>query len=593
MLPLINRLLYRSRSLRHTLTLLYAAVVLLVVGAFSLFAYMTHRSTLEVHATQVLWENSQRISQVFEDYLAKLDVMLGVAYPAGAAPVTDLSDKAARDALVQRFDQATGLFSAPYNSLYYGNQRGQVIKLDNHGASADLLVRTDLGHRQRYRRDTPAGPWRLASEEDYPNDVRNMPWYLAGHQHAQLTWTTPYLSLLGRELVVARVRGINIDDPQNSAVVAAEIPLKALDDFTQSLRISEHGVALVVEPNGAMIASTDQQSVTGDVFRRFAQDYPVQTPREIYRAISQRVDLGSLRGDASDLFALQLNGKVYNVFVRPLNVGNGLHWIVVTAAPLSDFAGEMNFYLLLLGGGVLLILAGALLLSSCIARWITHDLRRLSNAVRKLGEGGTSIDFTIDRRDEIGQLGTALQQMHADLNTDQLTGLCSRAGLLRQLELAILRRHSGGAGFAVLFLDLNGFKTINDTYGHEAGDQALIEVGERLRDAVRLGDLVARLSGDEFVLVLWRVEDDEVVERVRRQVAEKMREPLQRVQRFSGAQRVLIGTAIGIALCPRDGEDVQTLMKVADQAMYRNKSASKTQGGTPERGAPSTRPTVL
>jgi GGDEF domain-containing protein len=210
-------------------------------------------------------------------------------------------------------------------------------------------------------------------------------------------------------------------------------------------------------------------------------------------------------------FGMRLDGAPYPVYVQVLHVGHGLNWLVVTAAPLSDFAGEMNLHLLMLAVGLALVLIGALLLSWRIAAWITRDVSSLSAAVRQLGEGGVNIDFTVERHDEIGQLGDALHQMHAALNNDPLTGLCSRVGLTRNLERAIARQ---GASFSLLFIDLNGFKAINDTYGHDAGDQALIEVAERLRSAVRQGDLVARLSGDEFVVVLWRVDSDAVAAQV-------------------------------------------------------------------------------
>lgn len=529
-----------------------------------------------MHATRVLWENSQRISKVFEDYLAKIDLMLNVAYPGDSTSIPDLEDEAARDALVERFWQATSLFPAPYDHLFFGTQNGQLISISHRGTAANLIVRWDLLHRSTFHRDIPSNSWRVeADREAYPNDVRALPWYLVGRRNAQLTWTAPYLSLLEHELVVARVRSVGAAQNQSAAVIGAEIPLKALDDFTRLLHISPRGLAFVMEPNGAMIASTDQESVTNAVFRRYAQDYPVQDIREIFQALSRHHDLNRLNPEAPEQLTMPLHGETYKVFVRTLQVGEGLHWVVVTAAPLSDFSSEMNFYLLLLGVGILLILGGSLLLSSRIANWITYDIHRLSKVVRQLGEGGTSIDFRIDRQDEIGQLAKALQQMHADLNTDPLTGLCSRSGLLRQLELAIRRQREGASGFAVLFLDLNGFKAINDTYGHDAGDQALIEVAGRLRDAVRQGDLVARMSGDEFVAVLWRVEDEEVAQRVSHHISEALLAPLQQISAAPGNTPIVIGTAIGLAICPRDGEDVETLLHVADQAMYEHKVSLK------------------
>lgn len=577
MLGALNSLLQGSRSLRRTLIWLYSMVMVLLVTSVTVFAYLTHRSSVEVHATRVLWETSQRISEVFEDYLAKVDLMLNVAYPLDVGAAPDLNDETARTALVERFWQATGLFPAPYDHLFFGTQNGQLISISHQGGPANLIVRWDLLHRSTYYRDAATKSWELETDrEAYPNDVRALPWFLAGRRNARLTWTAPYLSLLEHELVVARVRSISSPKGQPDAVIGAEIPLKALDDFTRQLHISPSGLAFVVEPNGAMIASTDQESVTGEIYRRYAQDYPVQTIREVFQEVSRQYDLAQLQPDSPEQIAMNLHGQRYNVFFRALLVGDGLRWVVVTAAPLSDFSSELSFYLLI-GGGILLILGGSLLLSSRIANWITYDIRRLSNSVRLLGEGGTSIDFQVNRQDEIGQLSKALQQMHSDLNTDPLTGLCSRSGLLRQLEQAVRRQRDGASGFALLFMDLNGFKAINDTYGHDAGDLALIEVAERLRSAVRQGDLVARLSGDEFVAVLWRVEDEEVAGRVSQQIIKQLCGPLSHINGAFHGEQVRIGTAIGLAICPQDGSDVETLLHVADQAMYEHKLTLKRQ----------------
>ncbi|SDH64692.1 sensor domain-containing diguanylate cyclase [Pseudomonas panipatensis] len=573
---LLNLLLRRSHSLRRTLMLFYAVVVLLVAGAFSALAYLSHQSSLETHASKVLWENSQRIAQTFEDYLGKLDVMLAVAYPEGLPAVAELGEVPARDELVQRLKQATMLFPPPYDRVFYGNQRGQAVGLTQHeDGNTEMFMRLDVETRSSYQLlGGLQGRWQLTDNERLPNDVRTRPWYKVGRESPNLTWTPPYLSFSGQELVVARVRGVADGSGRIGGVLGAEISLKAMDDFTRAQRISEHGLAFVMEANGAMIAANDQESITTGVFRRYAQDYPVYGIRQVYKALAGQSGIASLMPGEARAFGMRLDGAPYQVYVQVLHVGHGLNWLVVTAAPLSDFAGEMNLHLLMLAVGLALVLIGALLLSWRIAAWITRDVSTLSAAVRQLGEGGVNIDFTVERRDEIGQLGDALHQMHAALNNDPLTGLCSRVGLTRNLERAIARQ---GASFSLLFIDLNGFKAINDTYGHDAGDQALIEVAERLRLAVRQGDLVARLSGDEFVVVLWRVDSDAVAAQVAENIRRALQPRLQRLRPFAGEQPVQVGAALGTALYPRDGEDLESLLRTADQAMYADKSASKAQ----------------
>lgn len=149
---------------------------------------------------------------------------------------------------------------------------------------------------------------------------------------------------------------------------------------------------------------------------------------------------------------------------------------------------------------------------------------------------------------------------------DPLTGLANRNKLEQFIThiLASSRRHQ--QGFAVVFLDLDRFKNINDTLGHEAGDILLQIIGERLRNTVRNTDMVARLGGDEFVLLITDVKKTESVAII----AQKILESVLQVVVVKG-QEIYITTSIGISLYPYDGQNLQSLMKNADLSLYRAK----------------------
>ena len=155
-------------------------------------------------------------------------------------------------------------------------------------------------------------------------------------------------------------------------------------------------------------------------------------------------------------------------------------------------------------------------------------------------------------------------------NYDDLTGLSNRVLLLDRLHQAMAQAQRKGLMLAICYLDLDGFKAINDEYGHEAGDQALIEVAKRMANAVRLGDTVARVGGDEFVILLWGLKDrqecDQTLDRVVSEVASIT---------ALGELDVALSVSIGVTLFPQDGVDTTVLMAQADSAMYR----SKTVGG--------------
>lgn len=158
---------------------------------------------------------------------------------------------------------------------------------------------------------------------------------------------------------------------------------------------------------------------------------------------------------------------------------------------------------------------------------------------------------------------------------DQLTGLPNRSLLLARLrqELAASRRHSRFG--AVMFVDLDQFKQINDVHGHTAGDEVLKEVATRLRYFLRQEDTVARFGGDEFVIVLAELSaDQETAGSLAFSVAEKIRVALERPVRISG-QDHLTTASIGVSLFPKQDEDVDDLIREADIAMYRAKDRGR------------------
>jgi diguanylate cyclase (GGDEF)-like protein/PAS domain S-box-containing protein len=153
---------------------------------------------------------------------------------------------------------------------------------------------------------------------------------------------------------------------------------------------------------------------------------------------------------------------------------------------------------------------------------------------------------------------------------DGLTALPNRTLLMERLNQLLAIAARDPRGIAVLFLDLDGFKAINDRLGHDAGDGVLKTVAQRLQDALRATDTVARLGGDEFVILLDNAADFDAVTLVAKQVISRINEPMV----FSG-QEARVGMSIGIALHPVDGTTADELLKAADDAMYRAKASGK------------------
>ncbi len=165
-----------------------------------------------------------------------------------------------------------------------------------------------------------------------------------------------------------------------------------------------------------------------------------------------------------------------------------------------------------------------------------------------------------------------LNRLERDVFHEPLTGLPNRRLLAERAERAIAQALREDHLLGVALVDLDGFKTINDTWGHAAGDEVLRTVGARLAGDSRPGDLVARLGGDEFVLLLQPTDAEFSLPSVVERVTNHLREPI----RLHG-HSVTVSCSIGVAVCPGDGEDLDALLEHADRAMYREKGRRRLQ----------------
>jgi diguanylate cyclase (GGDEF)-like protein len=171
---------------------------------------------------------------------------------------------------------------------------------------------------------------------------------------------------------------------------------------------------------------------------------------------------------------------------------------------------------------------------------------------------------------------------------DPLTGLPNRGEFERFCREAMARARRRGLRVAVLYVDLDNFKPVNDTYGHAIGDELLKTIGDRMKQAVRETDTVARIGGDEFSVLLADIEDMSSSYIVACKLLDALSQP---VATRRGAH--LVGASIGVSTYPDDGNDPQTLLRLADAAMYRVKQGGRNgvsfysaPAGLPETAAP-------
>ena len=183
--------------------------------------------------------------------------------------------------------------------------------------------------------------------------------------------------------------------------------------------------------------------------------------------------------------------------------------------------------------------------------------------------------YTLERSIDVSS--EEMRALHSELSVqarhDTLTGLPNRAALMDQLTMALAGARRLGHDVAILFIDLDGFKAVNDSLGHAAGDELLIRASERIRSVVRESDVVARLGGDEFVVLAVDGKDD--LKRASG-AAQRIVTTLESAFRF-GAQDVYVSASVGVAWATAGDASADELLRRADLAMYQAKARGRSQ----------------
>lgn len=249
-----------------------------------------------------------------------------------------------------------------------------------------------------------------------------------------------------------------------------------------------------------------------------------------------------------------------------------------------------NRHLAWIGLLLLMLVSLAVLVAMLLQRALVRPIRQLSQAAREIEAGNFSTELPVNgRRDEVGTLVRAFARMADSIErhdrdmrrmayTDSLTGLANRLAFRETLDHRLMQLRGAGRQLALLFADIDDFKRVNDTLGHDVGDEVLIQFANRIREAVQRagGDAseLARFGGDEFVILLYAEGDHVDVRASAAHLAETLVAELSRPIVVQDRQ-VFLGTSIGVTLFPEDASGATMLMKNGDIAMYQAKVAGK------------------
>lgn len=278
----------------------------------------------------------------------------------------------------------------------------------------------------------------------------------------------------------------------------------------------------------------------------------------------------AMKNEQGSLETLTKEGiPVVTSFVRSPNWG----WSVVVGAPKSVLEEGLFGMLmgLFLAALALLVLGGWV--ASMLANRVIESVQQLNNAALALGNGEpvTLPSVQLQEAEAVGlaivEASRLMDEVKHRAYHDPLTGLANRAFFYELLQHQIATAEREGGSLAVLAIDLDNFKTVNDEAGHPAGDALLKVVAERITDTIRASDVAARMGGDEFSILLWNADFDDASDTAAR-LCQVLCQP------YPGVA-IRISASIGIAIYPLAGSCLESLLENADQALYKAKRSGK------------------
>lgn len=361
--------------------------------------------------------------------------------------------------------------------------------------------------------------------------------------------------------------------PELRAYLVLTVSLASLQELLVNTVLGETG----------MIFATDQDGVV--LFRNKATIHDHMLGRDLFAVLNKR----AMRGQSAELIS---NGTIVHYS------GVKLHerFRIFAALPEAELLVDTRN----LGAVVAMITLVAIALTVTlvllfIRKLIIAPLQKLSLAAAEIGKGNLDLSLNIDARDEIGDLAHSFKVMGNNLAAtndrikfmayhDELTGLPNRRMFQEHLVHALAVAKRNHSKLALLFLDVDNFKNVNDTLGHHAGDELLVELSGRFSSVLRdsdylshvsprkeyLTDTVSRLGGDEFTFILTDLNQEYAESKVARRLLDVLSEPM-----IIAGQKLVMTGSIGITLYPDDASNAETLTRNADIAMYHAKENGK------------------
>jgi diguanylate cyclase (GGDEF)-like protein len=585
--------------LRFVLVVPFLLQIMAAVGLTGWVSLQNGEKAVNELASQLRDEVSARIEQKLHDHLSTAPLVNRINVDAIQSGYLDPknSDQTKQYLFnqLQQFPNLSGITIALEQPNYVG-----VI----HDRTKQAVILTLWNQESKGITDFVVNPQgqtiEVIPDPDY--DHRQRPWYQAAVKARKSIWQEPYVTVEPVRMVISADLPFYDRQGKLMGVADAEQTLTGISEFLQQLKVGKTGLTFIIDRKGELVATSTPQAPfkinpqTQEPERLPAIASSNARVQQIAQQLQQRFpELKTLRDRQQFDFALiqsttqKTSQEHLFVQVVPYQPVEGLDWIIVTAVPEADFMETIHANTRTTVLLCLLAFAIATGLGMLTARRLVRPILQVVYAADALSQGNWQKPLHQSHLRELNLLTQAFNRMASHLQNsfsilehnachDSLTGLLNQAAFRQRLQEAIARRNYQASFtntphsylFAVLFLDLDYFKLVNDSYGHLVGDQLLIATTQRLKDCVRGTDAIARFGGDEFVILLDKIANlNEATH-----IAERITVELKRPFHLSNTD-IFISTSIGIILSSSGGDDADSFLRNADIAVYRAKANGK------------------
>lgn len=549
------------------LSVLLASFGLLAMGIVGYYSYASSRTTLVQAAQRDLLTATQVLGQNYQSSVDDVgnDALLLAAVPATRVALGSGRGVGARqdlNALAETFEAMLKIHPEYFQiRLIRADQHGlEVVRVDRDGAGLTRVEGLDLQEKAHYPYVFKA--LRLKRGQVYLSDIT------INHELGA------HAGLLKPTLRVAAP--VFTDMPRATAVVVINIDLNRMFAKLKADLPASYQVYLTNQWGDYLVHPDASQTFGFDQGRRVLVQEAFEPVATLISGTSSHVVTKVQLSDWSP------GGEVAAFLRLPLGgVGEDRFVVLGLSQPIAEVVRESTRVAWNTVQVILVLGCIAVLLAVLVSRAVTGPLRAMASAVTLFSREHVVSQLPSARDDELGQLARSLNDMQTTIlanmeeinesrrtlrhlaQHDALTGLPNRTLCDDRVQQALSQAKRDRGRLALIFVDLDDFKSINDTYGHHAGDLLLCSAARRMEGCVRNADTVGRLGGDEFMVLLATID----LEQDATLVASKIRDALSLPFDLDGS-RLSITCSIGVAIYPEHGADAITLSKSADAAMY-------------------------